>query len=269
MMIVIGGAMAGLWAVLLVQGEVPEIAAGEREIWFHLAAELLTAVALVAGAAALLRGSGLGARIGAAFALGALAYSTIASAGYYADAGQGGVVAAFFVLAALSGIAALAVATDGPVVNRVLRRVLTSRAHRLMSGSLVVLAVRGRRTRREITFPVQFARRGEVLVVTPGQATSKSWWRNLEGGAPPALRRRALAPGGRPRTARRPRRRRLRGGCRGPLPRGRFPRSGRHLGIDARVAAPLVEVTLTPSRASAFAGRSATAVPNLASPWRR
>ncbi len=49
MMIVIGGAMAGLWAVLLVQGEVPEIAAGEREIWFHLAVKLLTAVRLLRG----------------------------------------------------------------------------------------------------------------------------------------------------------------------------------------------------------------------------
>jgi hypothetical protein len=46
--IVIGVAMLGVWALLLVTG-VPEIAAGQRDIWFHLVAEVVTALLLLGG----------------------------------------------------------------------------------------------------------------------------------------------------------------------------------------------------------------------------
>ena len=43
------------------------------------------------------------------------------------------------------------------------------------------LAVRGRRTGRVVRFPVQYAVDGDDLVVVPGHADRKSWWRNLRG----------------------------------------------------------------------------------------
>jgi hypothetical protein len=46
--------------------------------------------------------------------------------------------------------------------------------------SMVGLRVRGRRTGRWFTFPVQYAEDTDGLIVMPGNAESKTWWRNLE-----------------------------------------------------------------------------------------
>ncbi len=48
--------------------------------------------------------------------------------------------------------------------------------------SFVGLAVRGRRSGEVFRFPVQYAGDGVGLVVSPGHAASKTWWRNLRGG---------------------------------------------------------------------------------------
>jgi hypothetical protein len=68
---------------------------------------------------------------------------------------------------------------DGqPMANRVALALVAGR--RLgMHRRLVGLAVRGRRTGRVLRFPVQYAVAGEDLVVVPGHADRKSWWRNL------------------------------------------------------------------------------------------
>ncbi len=101
--IVVGIAMVGLWTVLLATRQVPEIPAGDREIWFHLAAELVTAALLiVAGAASLVDSA---AKIPSAVALGALLYTTIASPGYYAERREWPPVILFGVLA-ISAVAA-------------------------------------------------------------------------------------------------------------------------------------------------------------------
>jgi hypothetical protein len=73
-------------------------------------------------------------------------------------------------------------------VNRVVLAVLRSRLHRLLSGAVVELRVRGRRTGRLVVLPVQYARDGNVLVVLPGHAGRKTWWRNLAGGAEVSVR---------------------------------------------------------------------------------
>jgi membrane protease YdiL (CAAX protease family) len=53
-----------------------------------------------------------------------------------------------------------------------------------VDGSLMLLTVRGRRSGRQIEFPVQYAVGETAVWVYPGHPETKSWWRNLEGGAP-------------------------------------------------------------------------------------
>jgi deazaflavin-dependent oxidoreductase (nitroreductase family) len=59
-----------------------------------------------------------------------------------------------------------------------LRLVLGSRAHRMMSGRLMLLSFTGRRTGRSYTTPVSYVREGTNLLV-PGGGT---WWKNLTSG---------------------------------------------------------------------------------------
>lgn len=99
--IVMGLGVAGLWVMLIVTDEVPEITAGQVDIWFHLAAELLMAGLLLAAGAAVLR-SATAARVLSGVALGALTYSVVNSAGYYAEAGEWAAVAGFGVLLVLA-----------------------------------------------------------------------------------------------------------------------------------------------------------------------
>ena len=68
------------------------------------------------------------------------------------------------------------------VANPVLRRLLRSRAHVLLSRHVALLEITGRRTGRRFTIPVEYRRDGDSLTVRsrPGHR----WWRNLRGGAP-------------------------------------------------------------------------------------
>ena len=49
-----------------------------------------------------------------------------------------------------------------------------------LGRALALLRVTGAATGRAFEFPVQYARHGETLVVFPGGAEHKTWWRNLE-----------------------------------------------------------------------------------------
>lgn len=60
---------------------------------------------------------------------------------------------------------------------------LRSPLHRLVSGSLVLVGYRGRRSGRRFTVPVTYAETGGDLIIFVGHAERKSWWRNLRGGA--------------------------------------------------------------------------------------
>lgn len=102
--VVLGVSIAGLWAALLVTGQVPEVEAGQTDIWFHIAAELATAAMLLLGGVSILRRYGR-ARPMAALALGMVAYSAIASAGYYAESGDWAFVVMFGVALGLAGFA--------------------------------------------------------------------------------------------------------------------------------------------------------------------
>ena len=67
------------------------------------------------------------------------------------------------------------------VVNPVVRTLLRSPAHRLLSGSLLLLDYTGRRSGRRYVLPVAHAAAGDDLVVVIVQPTTKTWWRNFDG----------------------------------------------------------------------------------------
>jgi deazaflavin-dependent oxidoreductase (nitroreductase family) len=72
------------------------------------------------------------------------------------------------------------------VMNPVVRGLLRSPAHRLLSGSVLLLAYTGRRSGVHRELPVMYATVGDRLVVVAGQPEDKTWWRNFTGDAQPA-----------------------------------------------------------------------------------
>ena len=76
-----------------------------------------------------------------------------------------------------------------PVGNFLIGGVLRSPMHRVMSNSLLLLTFQGRRSGKEYTFPVSYARYGpDELVVLAGRPEGKSWWTNMRGGLPVRVR---------------------------------------------------------------------------------
>ena len=53
--------------------------------------------------------------------------------------------------------------------------------HKMISGSILLLTVTGRKSRRAITVPVNYIRDGRTLWVASDR--NRTWWRNLTGGA--------------------------------------------------------------------------------------
>jgi peptidoglycan/LPS O-acetylase OafA/YrhL len=102
----IGIAIVWLWTVLLITEQVPEVEAGETKIWFHIVAELFTGILLLWSGR---RGLRRPAPVSSALALGALLYTSITSAGYYADREEWVVVALFGVLVGATALAVRAV----------------------------------------------------------------------------------------------------------------------------------------------------------------
>ncbi len=69
---------------------------------------------------------------------------------------------------------------NGPTVHdRVIVQLLECPVHALLSGSLSVLRVRGRRSGRTIEFPVQYTATSTGAAIVPGHPQTKQWWRNL------------------------------------------------------------------------------------------
>ncbi len=64
--------------------------------------------------------------------------------------------------------------------NVVMRRLLASPLHRLMSGKILVLAVTGRRSGKTYEIPVGYVQVGEAVLVGAGQRGT--WLRNLRDG---------------------------------------------------------------------------------------
>lgn len=72
------------------------------------------------------------------------------------------------------------------VINPIIRMVLRSPLHGLLSGSLMLITFTGRKTGRQFTTPVRYVRvDGAIRCFT---SATNQWWRNLRGGAPVTLR---------------------------------------------------------------------------------
>jgi len=75
-----------------------------------------------------------------------------------------------------------------PIGNALVGGVLRSPLHRTMSRSLLLLTYQGRRTGKEYTIPVGYARyRDGELVVIAGRPGGKTWWTNMRGSLPVRL----------------------------------------------------------------------------------
>ncbi|MFU8839439.1 MAG: hypothetical protein ACNA8R_01800 [Nitriliruptoraceae bacterium] len=111
-LLLVGVAIAVLWALLLGTGQVPEVDEGRLDIWFHVVAELAAAGLLIAAGVTLLRSSRVGRPL-AAVAVGALGYTTVNSAGYYAESGDRAMVAMFAVLTVATVAVAAALVRHG------------------------------------------------------------------------------------------------------------------------------------------------------------
>ena len=76
-----------------------------------------------------------------------------------------------------------------PIGNALVGGVLRSPLHRTMSRSLLLLTYQGRRTGKEYTIPVGYARyRQDELVVVAGRPGGKTWWTNMRGSLPVRVR---------------------------------------------------------------------------------
>ena len=74
------------------------------------------------------------------------------------------------------------------LVNPVVRLLLRSPLHPVLSRSLVILSYQGRKTGRWRGLPCMYARDGQDLYVIPAQPGRKVWWRNLRQPTPVRLR---------------------------------------------------------------------------------
>jgi len=63
--------------------------------------------------------------------------------------------------------------------------ILRSPFHGLLSKNILLITVKGRKTGRKYTTPVNYLRRGDMLTIVSLRA--RTWWRNLRGGSDVAL----------------------------------------------------------------------------------
>lgn len=63
--------------------------------------------------------------------------------------------------------------------NTVIATILRSPLHPLLSGMVVLLRYRGRRSGRRYTIPVQYVEHDNRFVVAALDADRKQWWRNV------------------------------------------------------------------------------------------
>jgi deazaflavin-dependent oxidoreductase (nitroreductase family) len=66
--------------------------------------------------------------------------------------------------------------------NVVISAILRSPLHPLLSGMVVLLRYRGRRSGRRYTIPLQYIEHDERVVVAAFDADRKQWWRNVQEG---------------------------------------------------------------------------------------
>jgi len=70
--------------------------------------------------------------------------------------------------------------------NPIMVGILRSPFHGLLSGNTMIITVKGRKSGKEISTPVNYVDMGEAM--TTVSFRERTWWRNLRGGAPVMLR---------------------------------------------------------------------------------
>jgi len=65
--------------------------------------------------------------------------------------------------------------------NPIMSAILKSPLHGLLSRSTILISVRGKKSGKTYTTPVNYVRSGDELMMVSFQ--KRSWWRNLRGGA--------------------------------------------------------------------------------------
>lgn len=94
--LVVGVEILGIWSMLVLSGEVPEMATAPWQIGMHILAEMITGILLlISGLFIMIRGRKHGFFN---LSFGALLYTLIASPGYYAHQGKWGIATLFFIL---------------------------------------------------------------------------------------------------------------------------------------------------------------------------
>ena len=63
--------------------------------------------------------------------------------------------------------------------NPVVRALLSSPLHPLLSRNLALITITGRRSGRRYTFPVGYHQDGDRVLINVGSPERKHWWRNL------------------------------------------------------------------------------------------
>lgn len=97
--LVIGAVIPAFWILAVGRGEVPEIAEGKKEIWFHIAAEVTTGLVLIVGGVATWATNGSPWTEPVCYlGLGLLTYTAMVSPGYYVDRKEWPMVAMFGVV---------------------------------------------------------------------------------------------------------------------------------------------------------------------------
>ena len=96
-----GFGMLAQWAMFILTGQVPELQTEPYRIAFHLAAEGITALGLIASSILLLQKKKVAKKL-YTISSGMLLYSVIVSPGYFAQLGQWGFVVMFAVVLGLA-----------------------------------------------------------------------------------------------------------------------------------------------------------------------
>jgi hypothetical protein len=70
------------------------------------------------------------------------------------------------------------------IVNPIIRWILNSSLHQMMSSSVLLFTYRGNKSGKIYQIPVQYAQEGKFLYIIPGAAEVKTWWRNFRNSTP-------------------------------------------------------------------------------------
>lgn len=105
--ILIGISMIGVWTMLYLNNEIPELATTPIAIGMHITAEIVTGVLLIVGGLGLILQKTWGFQM-YMFSMGMLVYTLIQSPGYYAQKGEYAFVAMFAVCIILAVVIIIA-----------------------------------------------------------------------------------------------------------------------------------------------------------------